>query len=108
MLYIYIYPIAAHNPATVLTSYNLWVAVWWYGLVVYDFGRTGFVNGTIRCAYFKGRFRLKTSIFGSLGVTLALLGSILVDWAAPGTPKVAQREKEWILEAISPSFGFPF
>ena len=91
-----------------LTSYNLWVAVWWYGLVVYDFWRTGFVNGTIRCADFKGRFNHKTSILASLGVTLALLGSILVDWAAQGTPKVAQREKEWILGAIPPSFGFPF
>ena len=66
------------------------MAVWWYGLVVYDFWGTGFVNGTIRCAYFKGRFRPQTSILGSLGVTLALLGSILVDWAAQGTPKVAQ------------------
>ena len=84
------YPIAAHNPATVLTSYNLWVAVWRYGLVVYVLWMVGFVNGTIRCAYFKGRFRPKTSIWGSLGVTLALLGSILVDWAAQGTPKVAQ------------------
>ena len=71
-------------------AYNLWVAVWWYGLVVYDFGRTGFVNGTIRCADFKGCFRPQTSILGSLGVILAPLGSILVDRAAQGTPKVAQ------------------
>ena len=41
-------------------AYNLWVAVWWYGLEEYDFWRTGFVNGTICCAYFKRRFRPKT------------------------------------------------
>ena len=64
-------------------AYNLWVAVWWYCLVVYDFGRTGFVNGTIRCAYFKHYFHPQTSIPGSLGVIVALLSSILVALGSP-------------------------
>jgi len=54
--------------------------------VVYDLGRTEFVNGTIRCAYFKRRFRRTTSIPGSLGVILAFLCSILVALGSQGTP----------------------
>jgi len=33
-----------------------------YGLVVYDFLGTGFVNGTIHCAYVDNLFRPKTSL----------------------------------------------
>ena len=103
---------AAPNPATVLTSYNLWVAVWWYGLVVYDLLGTGFLNGTIHYAYFKHQFCPKTSISGTLGVILALLSSILVALGSPADSRAALWSQRWssggFWEVSRPLFGYPF
>jgi len=57
-IYIYIYPLPAARLRP--RAYNLWVAVRWYGLVVYELGRTGFVNGTICRAYFNCNVHPKT------------------------------------------------
>ena len=82
MEHVDMYPLADAQPRH--RAYNLWVAVWWYGLVVYDFLGTGFVNGTIHCAYVKHTFRPNTSLSGSLGAIWVLLSSILVALGSPG------------------------
>ena len=74
----------------------------------HDLGRTGCVNGTIRYAYFKHRFRPKTSIPESLGVILAILSSILVALGSPGTPKGNPTRKNKFGELFPLPFWHPF
>ena len=95
-IYIYIYiHLATPNPATALTS---WWPIWCSALIL-----VRFVALILRAV-----FDPKTSIWRSLGVILALLGSILVDRAAQGTPKAAQWEKEWILGSFVRRSLVPF